>query len=56
MCLRCGTNRSTSERGYCASCVFAIRAEIEDGLVRLGEYLQRWAAYSDWCAKRGFAA
>ena len=34
----------------------AIRAEIEDGLVRLGEYLQHWAAYSDWCAKRGVAA
>jgi hypothetical protein len=36
--------------------VFAIRAEIENGLQELGEYLRAWAAYTEWCQVRGIAA
>jgi hypothetical protein len=56
MCIRCGENRATGERGFCASCVFAIRAEIESGLARLDEYLGSWAKYEQWCEQRGLAA
>jgi hypothetical protein len=30
-----------------------VRAEVEDGLRRLGEYLAAWAAFDQWCAARG---
>jgi hypothetical protein len=50
--MRCGITRSVAESGYCVTCVFALRAEIEDGLSRLADYLARWAAYADWCDGR----
>lgn len=56
MCIRCQSHSSVGERGYCACCVFAIRAEIEDGLERMAAYLERWAAFSDWCSTQGGAA
>jgi hypothetical protein len=33
-------------------CAFAVRAEVEDGLRRLGDYLGAWAAFEIWCASR----
>lgn len=56
MCARCRNQGSASERGLCVPCAFALRAEIEDGLDRLGDYLRRWADYADWCERRGLAA
>jgi hypothetical protein len=32
--------------------MFAVRAEVEDGLIRLGQYLARWAEFDDWCSAR----
>jgi hypothetical protein len=32
--------------------MFAVRAEVEDGLVRMSEYLARWAEFDAWCAGR----
>ena len=55
MCIRCGENRCADERSYCPSCVFALRAEIESGFVRLVEYLGAWASFADWCETRGLA-
>jgi hypothetical protein len=55
MCIRCGENACAGERAYCASCVFALRAETESGFARLLEYLRAWAAFSDWCEARGLA-
>ncbi len=52
LCIRCEECETASERPYCVHCMFAVRAEVEDGLVRLNEYLARWAAFDDWCATR----
>jgi hypothetical protein len=32
--------------------MFAVRAEVEDGLRRLAEYLGAWAAFDAWCDAR----
>ena len=37
-------------------CTFAVRAEVEDGLRRLSDYLGAWAAFQEWCAARGRSA
>lgn len=47
-CIRCG-NHPPVERGLCAHCVWAVRAEIEDGFVKLRGYLQAWADFTEWC-------
>jgi hypothetical protein len=33
-------------------CTFAVRAEVEDGLRKLSDYLGAWAAFDAWCAAR----
>jgi hypothetical protein len=43
------------ELGYCGHCHWAVRAEIEEGLYQLREYLRSWARFADWCAARGLA-
>lgn len=53
MCIRCGDPETPPKRAYCVHCTFAVRAEVEDGLRRLGEYLAAWAAFDDWCEARG---
>jgi len=30
-----------------------VRAEVEDGLLRIADYLRAWAAFDEWCAARG---
>jgi hypothetical protein len=52
MCIRCGEQETPPDRPYCVQCTFAVRAEIEDGLRRLGDYLCNWAAFDEWCATR----
>jgi hypothetical protein len=39
-------------------CTFAVRAEVEDGLQRLSNYLRAWADFDAWCAasRRGSVA
>jgi hypothetical protein len=37
-------------------CTFAVRAEVEDGLRKLADYLSAWAAFDAWCASRVGAA
>ena len=53
MCIRCRENETPGERGYCATCIFAVREEIEEGLAQLDDYLAHWAAFEAWCAARG---
>jgi hypothetical protein len=36
--------------------MFAVRVEVEDGLVRLNEYLARWAEFDAWCSRHGALA
>jgi len=52
LCIRCGECETASDRPYCVHCMFAVRAEVEDGLVRMNEYLARWAEFDAWCARR----
>ncbi len=57
MCIRCGDDAATPPgRPYCIKCTFAVRAEVEDGIRRLGDYLRAWAAFDEWCAARGRSA
>jgi hypothetical protein len=56
MCIRCQENETLPDRPYCVHCIFAVRAEVEDGLRRLGDYLAAWAAFEAWDAARGHSA
>jgi hypothetical protein len=44
------------DRPYCVHCTFAVRAEVEDGLRRLADYLSSWAAFDQWCSRHRSAA
>lgn len=55
LCIRCEECETASERPYCVHCMFAVRAEVEDGLVKLSDYLARWAEFDHWCRTRGRA-
>jgi hypothetical protein len=52
MCIRCNDHETRPDRPYCVHCTFAVRAEVEDGLRRLAEYLASWAAFEAWDAGR----
>jgi hypothetical protein len=52
MCIRCNEHEAPHDRPYCVHCTFAVRAEVEDGLRRLAEYLAAWAAFEAWDADR----
>jgi hypothetical protein len=52
MCIRCGDHETPPDRAYCVHCTFAVRAEVEDGLRKLSQYLAAWAAFDAWCAAR----
>lgn len=56
MCIRCGEQNTPPDRAYCIHCTFAVRAEIEDGMRQLGEYLRGWAAFAAWCDAHGRSA
>jgi hypothetical protein len=56
MCIRCGDHETLPDRPYCIHCTFAVRAEVEDGLRQLAEYLGAWARFDEWCKARGLAA
>jgi hypothetical protein len=51
-CLKCGSP-VPSQRPYCGVCILAVRAEIEQGLLDLDDYLAGWAAFAAWCEASG---
>jgi hypothetical protein len=53
MCINCHEYEAPSGRGYCSTCIIAIRAEVEQGLLDLDQYLGAWAAFGTWCQSRG---
>jgi hypothetical protein len=53
MCINCHEYEAPSGRGYCATCLIAVRAEVEQGLLDIGEYLRAWAAFGTWCTDHG---
>jgi hypothetical protein len=56
MCIRCQENQALSGRPFCVRCTFAVRAEVEDGLRQLADYLAAWAAFDAWVSSRGHPA
>jgi len=52
-CIRCHEAPAVDEDGYCGHCHWAVRAEVEEGLRALREYLRAWANFDEWCAARG---
>jgi hypothetical protein len=56
MCIRCREFETAADRPYCIHCTFAVRAEVEEGLRRLADYLAAWAEFDAWCAVRGHPA
>jgi hypothetical protein len=56
MCIRCGEHEVPVGRPYCIHCVFAVRAEVDEGLRQLEDYLEAWAAFDTWCVSHGRAA
>ena len=52
MCIKCGEHEAPSGRGYCSTCLIAIRAEVEQGLLDIDDYLRAWAAFGNWCSDR----
>jgi hypothetical protein len=54
-CIRCSEGPAVDDRGYCRHCHWAVRAEIEEGLHQLREYLGSWARFTDWCDAHGLA-
>ena len=53
MCIRCGDHETLPDRPYCIHCTFAVRAEVEEGLRQLADYLGAWARFEEWCRARG---
>jgi len=53
MCIRCGDHETLPDRPYCIHCTFAVRAEVEEGLRQLADYLSAWARFDAWCRARG---
>jgi hypothetical protein len=52
-CIRCGEAPAVDLEGYCGSCHWAIRADVEEGFYALREYLRGWARFEDWCDAHG---
>lgn len=52
-CIRCCEAVRVDEEGYCRRCRWAVRAEVEQGLCALRDYLRAWSLFMDWCAQRG---
>ena len=48
-CIRCNEAPAVDEQGYCGHCHWAVRAEVEEGLYEIGEYLRAWARFDEWC-------
>jgi hypothetical protein len=51
-CICCREAPGVDEQGYCGHCHWAVRAEVEQGLYQLREYLHAWVRFADWCARR----
>lgn len=47
-CIRCGQAPSVDEDGYCGHCHWAVRAEIEEGMYALKQYLARQAEFAEF--------
>jgi hypothetical protein len=49
-CIRCGEAPGIDDQGYCCSCHWAVKVEVEVGIRRFRDYLDAWALFAEWCA------
>lgn len=54
-CIRCQQAPAVTNN-LCGHCHWAVKAEIEDGLVKFRAYLQAWADFNEWCRTREASA
>ena len=54
-CIRCADAPAVDDQGYCGHCHWAVRAEIEEGMHQLRDYLGSWARFTAWCDAHGLA-
>lgn len=47
-CVRCKEAPAATPEGLCGHCHWAVRAEVEEGLYALREYLKSWARFDAW--------
>lgn len=47
-CVRCNQAPAVTEDGYCSTCHWLVRVEVEDGFMRLQAYLRKWAGFAAW--------
>lgn len=53
MCVRCHDAETPDPLGLCSTCAVHLRIELAAGLRRFAEYLANWAAFDEWCRRRG---
>jgi hypothetical protein len=47
-CIRCGEWIGVGAGAYCHPCLWAVRAEVEEGFGELEEYLRKAASFEAW--------
>jgi hypothetical protein len=52
-CIRCGDAVGVDAGAYCHPCRWVVRAEVEEGLGALEEYLRTAARFDAWLRQRG---
>ena len=52
-CIGCGEQPAVDLAGLCGHCHWAIRAEVEEGMGEIGQYLGGWARFREWEAHGG---
>ena len=50
-CIRCDELPAVDLEGYCGHCHWAIRAEVEEGMFAIRQYLAGWARFREWEAR-----
>lgn len=51
-CVRCEHASTVAGEELCSLCVWAVRAEVAEGLDRIGDYLGKWAAFTEYLYER----
>jgi hypothetical protein len=50
-CICCDEAYAVDDSGFCGHCFWRVRAEVEEGIYLLREYLARWLEFRDWEAQ-----
>jgi hypothetical protein len=53
VCLRCAESPATTPDGMCGHCHWAIKAEVENGIVQIAEYVSKQDEFARWLRENG---